>query len=57
MREKDIEVGFRWVQRGIYQPENYNVELDKSIAMDLNGRKESRGSGNVDSRKIVRPKF
>ena len=57
MREKDIEVAYRWVQKGIYQPENYSLELDQSIAMDLNGSKQSRGVGNVDSRNTVRPKF
>ena len=57
MREKDIEIAFRWVQKGIYQPENYSTGMDKRIAMDFNGMNLSRGVGSVDSRNVVRPKF
>ena len=57
MREKDTEIAYRWVQKGIYQPENYSTEMDQFIAMDLNGSKQSKGSGNVDARNLVRPKF
>lgn len=57
MREKDIEIAHRWVQKGIYQAENYSIELDKQIAMDFNVMNQSRGVGNVDQRKMIRPKF
>lgn len=57
MREKDVEIAYRWVEKGIYQPENYCPEKDSIIAMDLDGSKFNRGTGNVDSRNKTRPRF
>ena len=31
--------------------------MDKHIALDLLGNKESKGTGNIDKRGIIRPKF
>jgi hypothetical protein len=45
------------VEKGIYQPENYSNEFDQIIAMDLDGAKKSKGTGNIDARNILRPKF
>jgi len=58
MREKDIEISYRWIQKGIYQPENYCTQQDKMIALDLNGDNKSKGSGlNIDIRNKERPRF
>ena len=35
LRSKDIEISSRWIDRGLYKPEKYDISKDRILALDV----------------------
>jgi hypothetical protein len=57
MRNIDIEVSNRWAKRGLYQPENYSLQDDRQLGLDLDPINQPQGVGQADRRGVPRPFF